>query len=85
VTLDCPDGYSPDALWRALGSGSGVADSKRVLSHRSMGPGEESALAIIAMATPSGQVPRTRHDPHLGHLRPHHGLERLKLTEKSRS
>lgn len=51
VSLECrQDRYDPEKLWRALGAKSGIADSKVVLSHRDMKSGEESTLAVLALA-----------------------------------
>lgn len=56
VTLEC-ERYDALAIWRALGPRSGVADSKAVFSHRAMGPGEATVLALLSLA---GVRPVTR-------------------------
>jgi len=46
VSLEC-ERYDPEVIWRAIGPDSGIADSKTVLSHRGMAPGEETTLALL--------------------------------------
>jgi ribonuclease HII len=58
VSLECED-YDPQRLWRALGEDSGIADSKQVLSHRNMARGEETTLALLALA---GWEPKDRRE-----------------------
>lgn len=50
VSVECDGGYDPGALWRALGPGSGVADSKLVLAHGDMARGEATTLAVLELA-----------------------------------
>lgn len=48
VSLEC-DEYRPDQIWGELAGRWAIADSKAVLSHRGMAPGEETTLSILGL------------------------------------
>jgi ribonuclease HII len=58
VTLE-GDRYDAAAAWKAVGSASGIADSKQVLSHRNMSSGEATVLGFLSAL---GLHPATRRE-----------------------
>lgn len=59
VSMECRGDYESEAIWRAIGRDFGIADSKRVLSHRNMAPGESTTLALLSCL---GVKPATRRE-----------------------